>query len=41
MDCVKKLSENGAFLVMLGQDELHLGDFVLPCKAGIFDKVEF
>lgn len=40
MGCVKELSENAAFLVVLGQAELHLGDFVLPCKAGIFDKVE-
>lgn len=38
--CVNKLSEDVALLVALGQAELHLGDFVLPCKAGIFDKVE-
>lgn len=39
--CMNKLSENVALLVALGQAELHLGDFVLLCKAGIFDKVEF
>lgn len=38
---IKKLSENVALLVVLGQAGLHLGGFVLPCKAGIFDKVEF